>query len=442
MKKILFIITILAVAWQAALAQSFEQDGIYYTILRNDFGEYVSAAVDEISADKELPSGNLVIPDSVSYEGINYPVTLIQMGAFSYINRWISVTLPTTLEEIGSSAFYKCTGLTSINFPENLVEIGNYAFAGCINLKSIHIPAKVKNIGLIKDNTYKLTAFDGCSGLESITVDENNKWFSSPDNCNAILTGDGKYFAFGSKNSTIPASVKYIMTKAFAGSDIKEVVIPESVTDIFESAFDGCSKLETVKFEGDTAYIGEYAFQKCTSLKSINLPSKTTSLSYAFIGCTSLESIVLPKGLLWFGDSFFMCTNLTSITLNENLIDVSGLYTCTKLKEIKATSLTPSNILYNAFYPEQYSTCHVIVPYASYKLYKEHQYWGQFVNLEPDQYVMGDVNLDTKVDVDDLNSIIDMILDLSDKDMLADLNHDGNIDVADINAIIDIMLAQ
>lgn len=268
MKRVLLLIAVLAAAWQAATAQIIEQDGIWYK-----FWEEEKKSLAVYSGPKPY-SGDIVIPDSVSYEGTNYAITTIMPQTFKNCNQLTSVTLPNTLTFIGMYAFSGCSKLASIKFPDSLTEIGSYAFYNCVGLKSIHIPANVKSFGLLMDHAYMLTAFDGCTGLESITVDENNKWVSSPDNCNAILTGNGEYFAFGCKNSTIPNTVKYVMARAFAECDIKDVVVPESVSDIFEKAFEGCSKLEIVRFEGDSTTIGKYAFKDCSSLKSINLPNK------------------------------------------------------------------------------------------------------------------------------------------------------------------------
>lgn len=435
MKRVLLLIAVLAAAWQFAMAQTFEQDGIRY-----GFWEVGNKSL-AVYSGTEPYSGDIVIPDSISYEGKNYAVTAIMSQAFKNCDQLTSVSLPNTLTLIDMYAFSGCSKLASIKFPDSLEKIDNYAFAKCVSLKSIHIPANVKSFGFLIDHAYMVTAFDGCTGLESITVDEKNTRISSPNNCNAILTGNGEYFAFGCKNSTIPNTVKYVMARAFAECDIKEVVVPESVTDILECAFEGCSKLETVRFEGDSTTIGKYAFKDCSSLKSIDLPKELQRIEVGtFDNCSALESIVLPEGLYHVAADFLGCTSLSSITINKKLRYIPNIKDCTNLKEIKVNSICPQRILQDCITPEQYSNCHVTVPYASYNLYKDHLYWGQFANLEPDNNVLGDLNEDMNVDVADVNSMIDMILDLSDKDMRADLNGDGNVDVADLNHTIDMIL--
>ena len=79
---------------------------------------------------------------------------------------------------IGRDAFEGCSGLTSISIPEGVTRIGYSAFEGCSGLTSISIPEGVTSIGG--------SAFEGCSGLTTIKVDSNNEKYDSRNNCNAI----------------------------------------------------------------------------------------------------------------------------------------------------------------------------------------------------------------------------------------------------------------
>ena len=77
------------------------------------------------------PTGVLVIPDSITYNGSSYPVTNIGDYAFCNCQGLTSVVLPNTIRFIGPSAFYHCSGMTSIDFPNSLVRIDHNAFQGC-----------------------------------------------------------------------------------------------------------------------------------------------------------------------------------------------------------------------------------------------------------------------------------------------------------------------
>ena len=107
-------------------------------------------------------SGNIVIPESVVYEGNNYKVSSIGSLTFHYCYGLKSVTIPNSVTSIGASAFEGCSGLTSVIIPNSVTSIGNGAFSLCSNLSSITIPNNVTSIGN--------KAFYYCSGLTSVTI--------------------------------------------------------------------------------------------------------------------------------------------------------------------------------------------------------------------------------------------------------------------------------
>ena len=82
-----------------------------------------------------------------------------------------SITIPHSVTEIGSYAFYDCPGLTSITItdrfttPASVTTIGDKAFYDCSRLSSINIPDSVTEIGE--------EAFWGCNSLTSITIGDS-----------------------------------------------------------------------------------------------------------------------------------------------------------------------------------------------------------------------------------------------------------------------------
>lgn len=113
-----------------------------------------------------------------------------------------------------------------------------------------------------------------------------------------------------------------IGSKCFEKQSLKGVVIPETVTSIGNNAFQGCTNLTSVTFEGapSTITVGNNAFQNCTKLKSINLPAATTIGSLAFDSCTSLEKLSLEFGTESIGDYCFRgCTNLRTLEIPETV---------------------------------------------------------------------------------------------------------------------------
>ena len=131
--------------------------------------------------------------------------------------------IPEGVTEIEANTFRGCTSLTSVVIPEGVTEIGRWAFEGCTSLTSIVIPSSVTEISG--------TTFEGCSSLTSIVVEEGNSVYDSREGCNAIIETATNTLVQGCNSTIIPSSVTEIGENAFEGcSSLTSVVIPEGVT--------------------------------------------------------------------------------------------------------------------------------------------------------------------------------------------------------------------
>ena len=92
-------------------------------------------------------SGNIVIPDEVTYMSRTRKVTSIGNNAFQDCSRLTSITIPNSVTSIGEWAFYSCSGLTSVTIGNSVTSIGEFAFFGCSGLTSVTIPNSVTSIG-------------------------------------------------------------------------------------------------------------------------------------------------------------------------------------------------------------------------------------------------------------------------------------------------------
>lgn len=108
------------------------------------------------------PTGDLVVPASVTYNGVTYAVTAIDDHAFYNCSNLASVSIDAPVTSIGDSALMGCSNLVVANLGESLQSIGYAAFRGCSNLPRIILPEWVSTI----DNY----AFFGCASLKKITA--------------------------------------------------------------------------------------------------------------------------------------------------------------------------------------------------------------------------------------------------------------------------------
>ena len=419
-------------------------------------------------------SGDVVIPATVTYNGITYPVTSIEALAFYRCTELTSVDIPNSVTEIGQEAFGRCPGLTSI-----VVESGNPRFDSrnncnaiietannvlIVGCKNTIIPNSVTEIGNL--------AFDACDSLTSIVI---------PNSVTRI--GDGAFYSCeGLTSINIPNSVTSIGHEAFAWcTGLTSIVIPNSVTEIGVGVFDDCTELASIVVEsGNPRYdsrnncnaiietannmlivgcmnttipnsvtvIGYWAFYSCSGLTSIDIPNSVTEIGEgAFSDCTGLASIVIPNSVTEIGGwAFYSCSGLTSIDIPNSVTAIgdSAFYDCGRLTDVYCyiADLSKVSSGNDQFYKRNGSysgrTLHVL--HGTADAYRADENWYPYFGQIVEDIFIGDVNGDLEVNIADVNVAIDMILGGNSSTPAADVNGDGEINIADINAIIDIIL--
>ena len=120
--------------------------------------------------------------------------------------------------------------------------------------------------------------------------------------------------------------------------DIPDNYNGKPVTSIGSSAFQGCSSLTSISIPTNVASIGDYAFYACTSLSNITIPSSVTSMGAGvFYNCSGLTGITIPNSVNSIGEqAFYACSGLTSITIPGSLtsIGASAFRNCSGLTSI------------------------------------------------------------------------------------------------------------
>ena len=273
MKRIKHLFTALLLLLSVAVnAHDFYVGGIFYNIT-NSTNKTVAVTYKGGSsgAYSNEYTGDVVIPESVTYNGNTYSVTSIEDWAFGDHSGLTSIVIPNSVTSIGDNAFSNCSGLTSVVIGNSVTSIGDYAFWNC-------------------------------SGLTSIVVEEGNTIYDSRDNCNAIIeTSTNTLIVGGCKNTVIPNSVTSIGSYAFRGcSGLNSIVIPNSVTSIGDFAFYGCSGLTSIEIPNSVTSIGGSAFRECSGLTSVVIGNSVTSIGYwAFSNCSGLTAVHISDLSAW-----------------------------------------------------------------------------------------------------------------------------------------------
>jgi hypothetical protein len=134
-----------------------------------------------------------------------------------------------------------------------------------------------------------------------------------------------------------------------------EIIIPNSVTNIGQSAFKGCTGLTSVTIPNSVTSIGKDAFYWCTALTSVTIPNSVTSIGdYAFDGCSSLTSVTIPNSVTSIGKyAFCRCSGLTSITIPNSVTSIGydAFCNCGSLTSVTIPS-SVKTIDENAFFIE------------------------------------------------------------------------------------------
>ena len=355
-------------------AADFMVDSICYNIIGDN----------EVAVTSRDPkySGEVVIPATVTMDGIVYQVTHIGRQAFYNCKDLTSIEIPEGVTHIDYYAFVDCDCLEMPELPNSLISIDGEAFSYCDNITSVYIPRNVAYIAPF--------AFYGCDITDYI-CSTRNQYYKTVNGVpySKDMTRLEAYPP-SSEGTTfeIPTTVEIIQSGAFSSADkLTEITIPEGVTWIGASAFRNCDGLESIYIPDGVQHIGPAGFYNCDKLANIHLPASLDTIcnglcsklpvlveltiprnvklidDFAFVESAALKNInfeegssLLTIGLRAFescialehfempntvtkleGQIFGYCTGLKSVHLSESLtiMDSSTFWGCSALTECK-----------------------------------------------------------------------------------------------------------
>ena len=155
-----------------------------------------------------------------------------------------------------------------------------------------------------------------------------------------VAGGDSYYYSCYTSNDILG---QYAFENC---SSLTSVNIPSSVTEIGRNAFGGCYSLASVKIPSSVTEIGVYAFTHCSSLTSVNIPSSVTEIGqYAFENCSSLSSVNIPSSVTEIGyAAFWGCSSLTSVNIPSSVTEIReyAFDGCSSLISVKIPSSVTS----------------------------------------------------------------------------------------------------
>lgn len=287
----------------------------------------------------------LKVPASISVDGVDYTVVSLSNRRQYYQDSVRTVSLPNTLQRIGSYAFYYCRNITSLTIPESVTEVGQYMLSGCDNLKELHLKSKTPPtcLGNLYGPSNLIVYVPNDPDAESVSKPTFHKYRTADVWCNYLLVAEDPLALEidvadpGTLGKLVIENAGYLQevnkltvrgelnaddwSKMKEMSNLIEVDLSGLVNEVIPSSqFSGKWAITKVILPKKLKTIDSYAFRS-SGITEITFPETLKTIGYeSFYNCDALTSVVLPNSVTSLGNECFAnCNNLREVTLSEGL---------------------------------------------------------------------------------------------------------------------------
>lgn len=383
------------------LSSRFDVDGTIYVPVN-----VAQRTCDIIDCNYDDTSEAINIQPTVNYRDISLSVNAI--NPFShYNNKFIKTAIINYSNQVGDSAFCKCTNLNRLSISETVTDLNIGAFANCSSLSTLNLEnngnigkkafafcSAISELNLNNNGSVGSSVFYSCTSLRSLTIGER-------------ITSLGTYCFYGCSSLpsiTIPAQITKLPNYAvYNCSKISSIYISERTTPLTlgtngnNPIFSTCP-LESIHVAGDIEYSGNSPFANIRTLKSIIIDGQSSTIyNSEFTNCDALETVSIGNNVKSIGDnSFSDCTSLKSIILGTNVetIGTNAFSGCTALTSLESNNPTPPTCGTNALTDIDKWSCTLHVPASAVTAYQNAKQWQDFFFIDSELSDIEDIEID------------------------------------------------
>ena len=299
---------------------------------KGTFEEWFKISFGSIYANPNIYAQNLYINGKLLSGTVRIPKNTdsIPYAIFAGCKDITAIDWGNNIKEIGSRAFYKCSGLKEVSIPDTVTYIGAYSFYGCRGMNKLYIGEAVKDLGSCP--------FESCSSLREVLYNAKSSEISRTET--SVFGGFSTVFLFcpiykiefGNSVECIPMQLCSKITS------LSEVVISENVKTIRPRAFNRCKNLKVVNYKGKPEQWSQISFGTETAnpvyysenlwingklLTDLTLSDDISGISHdSFVRCKDLVNVTLEDGITSIEANAFKGSGIKRILLPDSINNI------------------------------------------------------------------------------------------------------------------------